>query len=85
MVVLALAKVNTPVALRPPAVRPARPPMKRVRMTQEMRQEVLDRYRAGATTRVVAEAVGVSKTTVLTIVKLAGVTRPWGVRHDRLQ
>lgn len=47
-----------------------------------MRQEVLDRYEAGDSTRVVA--VGVSKTTVLTIVKQARVTRPWGVRYDYL-
>jgi transposase len=45
-----------------------------------MRKEVLVRYAAGDSTRVVAEAVGVSKTTVLTIVKQAGVSRPWGVR-----
>jgi hypothetical protein len=49
-----------------------------------MRQEVLDRYATGDPTRVVAAAVGVSKTTVLTIVKQAGVTRSWGVRYDYL-
>ena len=84
LVVLASANLNTPVALRPPAVRPARPKLKRVRMTQAMRQEVLDRYATGDPTRVVAAAVGVSKTTVLTIVKQAGVTRSWGVRYDYL-
>ncbi len=80
LVVLASANLNTPVALRPSAVRRVRPKMRRVRVTQAMRQEVLDRYAAGDPTRVVAAAVGVSKTTVLAIVKQAGVTRPWGVR-----
>lgn len=84
MVVLASAKANTPGALKPPAVRCPRRKLKRVRVTQAMRQEVLDRYVSGDPTRVVAEVVGVSTTTVRTILKQEGLSRPWGLRYDYL-
>lgn len=60
----------------------AAPPARRTRVTSRLREEVVTRYRRGETSREVAEACGIGKTTVLTILKQAGVAvRRQGMRY----
>lgn len=60
----------------------APPGPRRTRMTAELQAEVVARYQSGETSREVAEACGIAKSTVLRILKDADVkVRPRGVRY----
>ena len=51
-------------------------------MTSELRGKIITRYRSGESSLEVAEGLGMAKTTVLRILKEAGVKiRPHGVRY----
>lgn len=61
-----------------------RPPpgQRRTRVTARLRAEMIERYQAGETSRMVAEGTGTSKATVLKILREAGVElRPTGAHH----
>ena len=59
---------------------------RRTRVTPELRTEVVARYQRGKTSREVAEACSLAKSTVLTILKLEGVeVRPWAGTIDLLR
>jgi len=58
------------------------PPPRRRRITASLRAEVVERYLAGMTSRQVAATLELGRTTVLDIVKTAGVTlRPRSRGH----
>lgn len=53
-----------------------------MRVTERPKAEVIQRYQAGETSRMVAEETGASKATVLQILKQAGVKiRPSGAHY----
>lgn len=57
------------------------PRRRRTIVPSKVRAEVVERYKNGETTREVADACNIGKTTVLGILREAGVEiRPWG-RH----
>jgi hypothetical protein len=82
-VALASYTANTPVALRPPATRiDDRQQSGRRRITARDRARIVELYEQGRSARYVASAVGVSKATVLTTLKRAGVEmRPVGAHY----
>jgi transposase-like protein len=58
------------------------PPRKRRRITARLRAEVVQAYEFGETSRQVAEKFGLGRTTVLGILKTAGVrVRPQGRKY----
>ena len=58
------------------------PPRQRRRVTDRLRAEVVEAYQAGQTSRQVAEESGLGRSTVLGILKDAGVTmRPQGRKY----
>jgi hypothetical protein len=65
--------------------RPSRfvsPPLQRRRITARLRAEVVEAYDSGKTSRQVAEELALGRTTVLKILKAAGVTvRPQGRKY----
>jgi hypothetical protein len=65
--------------------RPSRfvsPPPKRRRITAGLRADVVEAYESGKTSRQVAEDLALGRTTVLKILKAAGVTiRPQGRKY----
>jgi hypothetical protein len=78
-----LARLGEPA---PDADRDATPAMparnRRVRMTLALAQEIERRYRAGETSRAVADALGVSKSTALKALRTRQVAvRPIGIRY----
>lgn len=83
VVALASYTANTPVELRPPAARiDDRRQSGRRRVTSRDRVRIVELYRQGRSTRFVAGEVGVSKATVLTTLKDAGVERrPIGAHY----
>ena len=91
MVVLRTLKLNRliPVGSPPwqptagePGYYPAPAGPRRVRVTDRLRADVVSRYQAGETSRVVAEETGASKATVLKILAEAGVQiRPTGAHY----
>lgn len=83
LVALASFSANTPVALRPPAARlDDRQQSGRRRITARDRARIVELYEQGRSARYVASAVGVSKATVLTTLKRAGVEmRPVGAHY----
>lgn len=82
-VALASYTANTPVALRPPAARiDDRQQSGRRRITARDRARIVELYEQGKSARYVASDVGVSKATVLTTLKRAGVEmRPVGAHY----
>ncbi len=73
---LASYSANTPVALRPPAARiDDRQQSGRRRITARDRARIVELYEQGKSARCVARDVGVSKATVLTTLKRAGLLR----------
>ena len=80
LVVLASAKLNTPVTRGGSTGRPPRPVGRR-RVTNRLRAEVVERYEAGESSRAVAAATGLARSTVLSILKQAGVERRPRGRH----
>ena len=83
VVALASYTANTPVALRPPASRiDDRQQSGRRRITARDRTRIVELYKQGRSARYVASDVGVSKATVLTTLKRAGVEmRPVGAHY----
>ncbi|WP_203566307.1 helix-turn-helix domain-containing protein [Aestuariimicrobium ganziense] len=83
LVALASFSANTPVALRPPAARlDDRRQSGRRRITARDRAQIVELYEQGKSTRYVADEVGVSKATVLTVLKRANVPmRPVGAHY----
>lgn len=83
IVALASFSANTPVALRPPAARlDDRRQSGRRRITARDRAQIVALYEQGKSTRYVADEVGVSKATVLTVLKRANVPmRPVGAHY----
>lgn len=83
VVALASYTANTPVALRPPATRiDDRQQSGRRRITARDRARIVELYEQGKSARYVASDVGVSKATVLTTLKRAGVEmRPVGAHY----
>lgn len=76
LVALASYTANTPVALRPPAARiDDRQQSGRRRITVRDRARIVELYEQGKSARCVARDVGVSKATVLTTLKRAGLLR----------
>jgi len=65
--------------------RPSRfvsPPPKRRRITAQLRADVVEAYGLGKTSQQVAEELALGRTTVLKILKAAGVTvRPQGRKY----
>ncbi|AWG70724.1 hypothetical protein DDJ51_00200 [Mycobacteroides abscessus] len=60
----------------------ASPPRQRQRITDRLRAEVVEAYESGQTSREVAEMFTIGRTTVLKILKAAGVTvRPQGQKY----
>lgn len=60
----------------------ASPPRQRQRITERLRAEVIEAYGFGQTSREVAETFAIGRTTVLKILKAAGVTvRPQGRKY----
>jgi hypothetical protein len=60
----------------------APPGPRRVRITPEIRAEVVSRYQGGESSRQVAEAFGIAKSTVLNILRSESAdVRPQGVRY----
>lgn len=60
----------------------ASPPRQRQRITARLRTEVVEAYESGQTSREVAEAFAIGRTTVLKILKAADVTvRPQGKKY----
>jgi len=58
------------------------PPAKRRRITASLRADVVEHYERGMTSRQVAKTLGLGRTTVLGILKAAGVVmRPRGCRY----
>lgn len=58
------------------------PPLQRRRITARLRATVVEIYASGKTSRQVAEELGLGRTTVLQILKAAGVTvRPQGRKY----
>lgn len=58
------------------------PPRQRQRVTDRLRAEVVEAYDSGQTSREVAETFAIGRTTVLKILKAAGVAvRPQGSRY----
>jgi DNA-binding NarL/FixJ family response regulator len=58
------------------------PPRQRRRLTARLRAEVVEAYEAGQTSRQVAEELGLGRSTVLGILKDAGVVvRPQGRKY----
>lgn len=85
VVVLAQLNINAQFSLPAPTDRSpksARPVRKR-RITQSVRDEVARLYASGQTALEVAEHCGIGKTTVLKIVKDAGLSRRQGARRYR--
>jgi DNA invertase Pin-like site-specific DNA recombinase len=85
VVVLASLNLNTQFLRPAPTDRsPAsRSVNRKRRITQRDRDEVVRLYTSGQTALEVAEALGIGKTTVLTILKQAGVeVRPRGCRKS---
>lgn len=93
LVALASALPNTPVTrvvptdravsdeAGPPADPPPPAPPGRRRVTRKDRAEIVRLYESGLSALAVAEQAGVSKTSVLNVLKSEGVTvRPWGSR-----
>jgi len=83
MVVLAQTNPNTLTPLVTPSARPTatRPSGKR-RLKQSEKNQIVQLYNSGMSTRAVASQLQVSKTTVLGVLKHRGVeVRPRG-RHD---
>jgi hypothetical protein len=82
LVVLSKAKTNTLIETPDVSDRSTPPPGPgRPRVTRKQQNEVVALYESGLSTRVVAERVGVAKTTVLRALGLAGIEiRPRGSR-----
>ncbi|BBZ06876.1 hypothetical protein MDOR_10450 [Mycolicibacterium doricum] len=57
------------------------PPRKRQRLTARLRADVVAAYVTGQTSRQVAETFDLGKSTVLGILKDAGVVRPQGLKY----
>ena len=58
------------------------PPPQRRRITTQLRADVVEAYKSGKTSREVAEELELGRTTVLKILKAAGVTvRPQGHKY----
>jgi len=84
-VVLAQLRINPRYALPAPASRGIETTTmdRRRRITQMLRDEVVTRYEAGETSRELARECRIGRTTVLTILKQAGVKlRPQGQRRN---
>lgn len=83
MVVLASTKPNTLRFTRKRSdQRQSAPVAFRSRVTLKMREEVVELYEAGLSALAVAEQLHIGKSTVLKILKAAGVTvRPQGQRY----
>jgi len=73
LVVLAHLNLNTPSPRTKPSNRSPRPSLLRQRVTKRHRQQVVALYQSGLSTRMVADQTGVSKTTVLNILKEAAI------------
>lgn len=83
-VVLSQLQINPRYALPAPTDRGIQPTAtdRRRRITQSLRDEVVTQYQAGKTSRELAEGCGIGRTTVLAILKKAGVQlRPQGQRR----
>lgn len=54
----------------------------RLRVTKQLRVQVVEHYRQGLSSLEVAEVLGIAKSTVLRVLKSEGeAVRPWGVRY----
>ncbi|MFY2787087.1 helix-turn-helix domain-containing protein [Rhodococcus sp. MALMAid1271] len=59
-----------------------RRPRTRTRLTERLKDRVVELYETGSTSRMVAEEVGIGKATVLKVLREREVTvRPWGGRY----
>lgn len=82
LVVLASLKLNIPVTRPAPSTLPRVPVPVRRRVGQWDRDEIVRLYESGLSSRAVAQRVGIAKSSVLRILKEAGVEmRPRGVRY----
>ena len=59
-----------------------RRPRTRTRLTERLKDRVVELYEAGSTSRMVAEELGIGKATVLKVLReREAAIRPWGGRY----
>jgi transposase-like protein len=83
---VALASLN-PNTLKLPSA-PVTPPsacpvaLPRARLTERLKDQIVELYQAGGSVRSVSELTGVARSTVLRVLRQRQVqVRPWGVKH----
>lgn len=88
-VALERACSNLPASSGDPIARmdqtPGEPMSRRTRVTEQLSTEIVRLYQAGQPSRLVAEELGISKSTVLKVLRSKAITaRPTGARYSPL-